>query len=236
VIHLAALTSVQESIRDPVSTTEVNVVGTLNVLKAAKALEAERVLFASSAAVYGTPQRFPIAEEASISPISPYGASKAASEHYLGSFEENHGIEAASLRFFNVYGPRQTPNQYAGVISIFGKRALKRQPLRVFGDGSQTRDFIYVKDIVSALTFAAATAGVTGTFNAGYGGQMTINELAGTIAAAAGTPAAITHGPERAGDVRHSRASSERLRAAGWQPRFTLAEGLAETLAWFRGC
>ena len=114
-------------------TTKVNVVGMLNVLQLAKALKAERMVFASSAPVYGTPRAFPISETEDITPISPYGASKTASELYLGAFEENHGIEAVSLRFFNVYGPRQTPSEYAGVISIFGKRALNQQPLAFSG-------------------------------------------------------------------------------------------------------
>ena len=121
ICHLAAVTSVQQSVREPILTNEVNVTGTLQVLEAARKLDAGRVVFASSAAVYGTSRAFPISEDASISPISPYGASKAASELYLRAFEENHGIEAVSLRYFNVYGPRQTPGEYAGVISILAR-------------------------------------------------------------------------------------------------------------------
>ena len=233
VVHLAALTSVQQSIRDPVSTTEVNVVGTLNVLKAAKALKAGRVLFASSAAVYGTPQIFPITEEASLKPISPYGASKAASEHYLGSFEGNHGIEAVSLRFFNVYGPRQTPNQYAGVISIFGKRALKQQPLLVFGDGSQTRDFIFVSDIVDATVAALEKKLTSRVFNIASGHETSILELANTIQRIAKSQSKLEFCPPRTGDIVRSVADISKARnELGLIGRTPLDRGLSATVKW----
>ena len=233
VCHLAAVTSVQQSIRDPVFTTEVNVVGTLNVLEVAKALKAERVVFASSAAVYGTPRTFPISEDASISPISPYGASKAASEHYLRSFEENHGIEAVSLRLFNVYGPRQTPGQYAGVISIFAKRALNHQPLQIFGDGSQTRDFIYVSDVIDATIAALDKNLRSRVLNIASGAETTILELAKMIQEIAKSQIESKFSPRLAGDIARSVADITRARnELDFAPRISLADGLSATIQW----
>ena len=135
----------------------------------------------SSAAVYGKPQGFPIREDASLLPISPYGASKAASEHYLESFEENHGIEAVSLRYFNIYGPRQIPSQYAGVISIFGRKTLQRKALEIYGDGSQTRDFIFISDVIDATVAALEKNLKSRVFNIALGKEITILKLAKTI-------------------------------------------------------
>jgi UDP-glucose 4-epimerase len=234
VVHLAALTGVQQSIRDPVSTTEVNVVGTLNVLEAAKALEAERVVFASSAAVYGTPRTLPIAEDANISPISPYGASKAAAELYLGSFEENHGIEAVSLRYFNVYGPRQTASQYAGVISIFAKRALDQQPLQIFGDGSQTRDFIFVSDVVDATMASLEATPENRAFNIASGNEITILELAKAIQRITGSRSELEFCPPRSGDIARSVADTTRAaKELGFKTRTSLDDGLSSTIRWF---
>jgi UDP-glucose 4-epimerase len=210
VVHLAALTSVQQSIRDPASTTEVNVFGTLNVLKVAKAVRAERVVFASSAAVYGAPRAFPILEDARVSPISPYGASKASSELYLASFEENHGIEAVSLRIFNVYGPRQTSGQYAGVISIFAKRALNDQPLQIFGDGSQTRDFVYVSHVVDATAAALENNLGSRVFNIASGHETTILELAKTVRGITNSRSELSFCPTRSGDIARSLADITR--------------------------
>jgi UDP-glucose 4-epimerase len=233
VCHLAAVTSVQESIRDPVFTTEVNVVGTLNVLEAAKTLKAERVIFASSAAVYGTPGTFPIPETASISPISPYGASKAASEHYLRSFEENHGIEAVSLRLFNVYGPRQTPSQYAGVITIFAKRALNQQPLQVFGDGTQTRDFVFVSDVVDATIAALERDFQSRVFNIASGSETTILELAKTMQRITKSQPDLRFCPPLTGDIVRSVADITRARnELEFVARTPVDDGLSATVQW----
>ena len=233
VVHLAAFTSVQQSIRDPVFTTEVNVVGTLNVLEAAKALKAERLVFASSAAVYGTPRAFPIAEEASISPISPYGASKAASEHYLRSFEENHGIEAVSLRLFNVYGPRQTPSQYAGVITIFAKRALNQQPLQVFGDGTQTRDFVFISDVVDATIAALERDFQSRVFNIASGSETTILELAKTMQRITKSQPDLRFCPPLTGDIVRSVADITRARnELEFVARTPVDDGLSATVQW----
>ena len=233
VVHLAALTSVQQSIRDPVLTTEVNVVGTLNVLKAAKTLKAGRIVFASSAAVYGTPLAFPIVEGASLRPISPYGASKASSEHYLGSFEENHGIEAVSLRFFNVYGPRQAASQYSGVISIFAKRALRQQPLRIFGNGSQTRDFVFVSDAVDAMVAALERNVKAKVFNIASGTETSVLELARTIQKITGSQSELESCPPLAGDIARSVADISRARnELKYVPKTPLEQGLSATTQW----
>ena len=233
VAHLAAATSVRQSVRDPVSTTGVNVIGTLNVLEVAKKLKAERVVFASSAAVYGTPRAFPIAEDASISPISPYGASKAASELYLRAFEENHGIEAVSLRYFNVYGPRQTPSEYAGVISIFAKRALNRQPLQIFGDGSQTRDFIYVSDVIDATVTALEKNLKSRAFNIASGKEITILELAKTMQEIIQAGSELKFSPSLAGDIARSIADVTRARSElGFIAGTSMKDGLSTTVQW----
>jgi len=235
VCHLAALTSVQQSVRDPVFTTNVNVVGTLNILDVAKALKAQRVLFASSAAVYGAPRTFPISEDATVSPISPYGASKLASEHYLASFETNHGVEAASLRLFNVYGPRQTANQYAGVISIFARRSLQEKPLQIYGDGSQTRDFVFVSDVVDAMINALEKNLKSGVFNIASGREIAILELAENIRAITGTHSRIEFHPQRSGDIIRSVADVSRARnELGFAAKTTIAKGLSATLQWFK--
>jgi UDP-glucose 4-epimerase len=233
VCHLAAATSVQESVKDPVLTTEVNVIGTLNVLAAARALKTGRVVFASSAAVYGAPRTFPVSEEAIVSPISPYGASKAASELYLRSFEENHGIEAVSLRYFNVYGPKQTPGQYAGVISIFAKRALNHQPLQIFGDGSQTRDFIYVSDVVDATVAALDKNLRSRVYNIASGAETTILELAKMIQRIAKSQSESKFSPPLAGDIARSVADVTRAcNELDFAPKVSLADGLSATIQW----
>jgi len=209
------------------------VIGTLKVLEAAKALKAERVVFASSASVYGTPQVFPISETVTISPISPYGAPKAASELFLGSFEENHGIEAMSLRFFNVYGPRQTPSQYSGVMSVFGKRALNRQPLQVFGDGSQTRDFIYVSDAVDMTVAALERNLKSRVFNIATGNETTILEFAKIMQRITESRSDLKLGPPCTGDVARSVADITNARnELGLVARTPLDAGLSATIRW----
>jgi len=234
ICHLAAVTSVQQSIRKPILTTEVNLTGTLQVLEAARKLDADRVVFASSAAVYGTPRAFPIREDANISPISPYGASKAASELYLRAFEENHKIEAVSLRYFNVYGPRQTASQYSGVISIFAKRALNQQPLQIFGDGSQTRDFIFVSDVVDATMASLEMTPENRTFNIASGNETTILELAKVVQRITGSPTGLEFLPPRTGDIPRSVADTARAKKElGFEARTSLEDGLSATIGWF---
>lgn len=234
IFHLAAMVSVPESIAKTGECVDINVHGLLNVLEEASAAGVRKLVFASSAAVYGNNPTVPKLETMLPEPKSPYAITKLDGEHYLGMFQCEGRLETAALRFFNVFGPRQDPNgAYAAAVPIFIEKAQRNENITVYGDGNQTRDFIYVKDIVGALSFAVETAGVTGVFNAGYGGQMTINDLAKGLIQAAGSTSKVLHAPERSGDVRHSRASSEKLRAAGWCPRHRLEDGLARALKFF---
>ena len=236
VFHLAALVSVPESMAKPLECVDINVNGLLQVLEESAAAGVRKLVFASSAAVYGDNPVVPKIETMTPEPRSPYAITKLDGEYYLDLFQRESRLETAALRFFNVFGPRQDPKgAYAAAVPIFIEKAVRGEDITIFGDGGQTRDFIYVKDIVGALVFAAETQGVTGVFNAGYGGQITINELAEKIIAAAGSSSRTAHAAERPGDVRHSRASAGKLLAAGWQPRHSLEEGLATTLASFAG-
>lgn len=235
VFHLAAMVSVPESMAKPGECVDINVQGLLNVLEEAAVAGVRKLVFASSAAVYGDNPTVPKLETMLPEPKSPYAITKLDGEYYLGMFQREGRLETAALRFFNVFGPRQDPKgAYAAAVPIFIEKAVRGEDITVFGDGGQTRDFIFVKDIVGALVFAAETPGVTGVFNAGYGGQITIDDLANNLIAAAGSSSRVVHAPERAGDVRHSRASADKLRAAGWTPRYSLEEGLAATLEFFR--
>jgi UDP-glucose 4-epimerase len=235
IFHLAALVSVPESMEKPAECVDINVTGLLNVLEEAAAAGVRKLVFASSAAVYGDNPEVPKVESMMPEPKSPYAITKLDGEYYLEMFRREGRLETASIRFFNVFGPRQDPKgAYAAAVPIFIEKALRGEDITIFGDGGQTRDFIYVKDIAGALAYAVETPSVTGVFNAGYGGEITINDLAAGIVAAAGSASRIAHAGERPGDVRHSRASAAKLLAAGWRPRHTLEEGLAATLAHFR--
>jgi UDP-glucose 4-epimerase len=231
--HLAAVTDVQESIKNPILTSDVNLMGTLRVLETARKLKAERVVFASSAAVYGMIERFPVTEDARIAPISPYGASKAAAELYCRAFEENHGIEAVSLRYFNVYGPKQVSAQYSGVISVFARRILRGQPLTVFGDGSQSRDFVYVKDVVDATIRALKGTFQSRIFNIGSGTETTIGNLAETMQGLVGRRPEVKFLPPRLGDPYRGVADITKAhRELGFNPRTSLKDGLSTTIEW----
>jgi UDP-glucose 4-epimerase len=235
IFHLAALVSVPESMAKPGECVDINVHGLLNVLEEASAAGVKKLVFASSAAIYGDNPTVPKLENMLPEPKSPYAITKLDGEYYLGMFQNEGKLETAAIRFFNVFGPRQDPKgAYAAAVPIFIEKAVRGEDITIFGDGGQTRDFIYVKDIAGALAFAVETPGVTGVFNAGYGGQITINDLADGLIKAAGSDSRIIHAAERAGDVRHSRASADKLRAAGWIPRHSLDEGLARTLEFFK--
>lgn len=236
IFHMAALVSVPESMAKPGECVDINVRGLLNVLEEAAAAGVRKLVLASSAAIYGDNPTVPKLETMLPEPKSPYAITKLDGEYYLNMFRCEGRLETAAIRFFNVFGPRQDPKgAYAAAVPIFIEKAVKGEDITVYGDGEQTRDFIYVKDIVGALAFAAETPGVTGVFNAGYGGQLTINELASRIIQNAGTASKVLHAPERPGDVKHSRASADKLLAAGWKPEHTLEEGLAATFDYFKG-
>jgi len=235
IFHLAALISVPESMSKPHECVDLNVTGLLNVLTAADEAKVKKLVLASSAAIYGNNPTVPKVETMFPEPLSPYAVTKLDGEYYCDLFTRTTSLETACLRFFNVFGPRQDPNSaYAAAVPIFIRKALDGQPLTIFGDGEQTRDFIYVKDIVAANVFAATTPGVTGVFNVGYGASTTINHIAGEIIKAAGSASTIDHQPERAGDVKHSLASVDKLTAAGFRPVSNLSEGLSDTLRYFQ--
>mgnify|MGYP003858110109 CR=1 FL=1 len=235
VIDFAAFTNVGESVRQPERYHENNVVRTEGLLRAMLAEGVRKLVFASSAAIYGDNPVVPKVESMLPEPKSPYAITKLDGEYYLDLFRREGRLETAAIRFFNVFGPRQDPKgAYAAAVPIFIDKAVKGEDITIFGDGGQTRDFIYVKDIVGALAFAAANPAVAGTYNVGYGRKMTVKELAQEVIRLTGSTSAIEHKPERLGDVKHSLASADKLRAAGWSPQHTVAEGLDATVAYFR--
>ncbi|WP_457750862.1 SDR family oxidoreductase [Thermococcus sp.] len=235
VFHEAAQVSVVESIREPVLTEEVNVLGTLNILKAL--LEGHgKLIFASSAAVYGDNPNLPLKETERPRPLSPYGVTKASVEEYLRVYNGLYGLPLVALRYFNVFGPRQSANQYAGVISIFIKRALAGEPLVIYGDGKQTRDFIYVKDVVKANLLVAESKRANGrVFNVATGKQTSILELAMKIVEITGSTSSIIFDKPRPGDIRHSLADITEIRQLGFEPEWSIEEGLKKTAEWYQG-
>ncbi|WP_028695449.1 NAD-dependent epimerase/dehydratase family protein [Pseudomonas cremoricolorata] len=225
VVHLAAVASVQASVEDPVKTHQSNFIGTLNVCEAMRVHGVGRVLFASSAAVYGNNgEGQAIAEDTPKAPLTPYAVDKLASEQYLDFYRRQHGLQPVVFRFFNIFGPRQDPSSpYSGVISIFCQRALQQLPITVFGDGEQTRDFLYITDLVQIMLQALAQPEVEeGAVNIGLNQATSLNQLLTALGQALGNLPAISHGSARSGDIRHSRADNSRLLA-----RFTLAEPTA---------
>lgn len=234
IIHLAAQVSVVHSLANPLVDVAVNYVGTVQVLEYARAVGVAKVVFASSAAVYGDTAAVPVLEDVPCRPLSPYGVDKLASELMLRAYASTHGLASTPLRFFNVYGPRQDPTSpYSGVISIFADRARAGRPITIFGDGQQTRDFVYVGDVARAVVTAALTDGGDGTaMNVGTGRETTVRELAEVVVALAGTDVPISHAPARAGEIVRSCAEVGRAREAlGFTAATTLADGLARTLA-----
>ena len=236
VFHQAAIPSVPRSIKDPAKTNEVNISGTLNVLIAAEQNRVKKVVYASSSSVYGDTPVLPKEEGMIPNPLSPYAVSKLAGEYYCKVFNEIYGLKTASLRYFNVYGPKQDPSsEYAAVMPKFITRVLNGEPPIIYGDGEQTRDFTFVKDVVSANILAAKSS-ETGIFNIGGGKRVSINELAETIikASGTGTDPGLTHKAPRDGDVKHSLADIRRAESIiGYKPSYTLDDGLKETIRWF---
>jgi len=231
VFHQAAIASVPRSIADPRGTHEVNVTGTLHVLESARDEKVRKVVLASSAAVYGDAHTPPLYEDMIPRPLSPYAAQKLSAEAYCAAFTEVYGLPTVALRYFNVYGPRQDPDsEYAAVIPKFVRAALRGEPLTIYGDGSQTRDFTYVEDVASANTLAAASD-ATGVFNIGGGGSVTIEELAHSIVSAANGTPQMSYAPARTGDIEHSRADITRSKAFGWSPSTPLNPGLRNVIS-----
>jgi len=234
VVHLAAVASVQASVDDPVATHQSNFIGTLNVCEAMRQHGVRRVVYASSAAIYGNNgEGVAIDEDTAKSPLTPYAADKLASEHYLDFYRRQHGLEPAVFRFFNIFGPRQDPSSpYSGVISIFTQRAQQGLPISVFGDGEQTRDFFYVGDLVELLMQALGAGQVEPLpVNVGWNQAVSLNQLLAEISALCGALPQVTYLPARAGDIRHSRADNARLQAQYQLPSQTpLRDGLARLL------
>ena len=232
VFHQGALPSVPRSVQDPLTTNAVNVDGTLNVLLAARDEEVSRVVFASSSSVYGNQDVLPQVETAKPDPISPYGVAKLAAERYCVSFSRVYPLEAVSLRYFNVFGPRQDPqSQYAAVVPRFITMAVTGTPLTVYGDGEQRRDFTYVENVVEACLAAREASDVGGmVLNVATGHSVSVNELANTVGAVLGREITRRYLPARSGDVRSSWADVSAAKSAlGWEPRVGLEEGLRAT-------
>jgi len=228
VLHLAAQVSVRISIEDPPGSCEHNVLGFVNVLEAARRAGVQRVAFASSAAVYGMPRSLPLDEDAPLAPISPYGLEKRIDELYGALYGELYGLSTVAMRYFNVYGPRQDPtSQYAGVISKFASQLRQGKPLTVFGDGGQSRDFVYVKD-VARCNVAALRGEFRGVCNVGTGRSSTLLELIAALVAHTGVRPEVNFAAAVNGDIRESAMVPGRLRSLlGFVPQTTLAEGLA---------
>ncbi len=235
VLHLAAKVSVRTSIEDPVHDARTNVLGSLALFEACRKAGTRYLLFASTGgAMYGTARTFPIPETAAEEPESPYGCAKRAVEGYLGYYRRVHGLATCVLRFANVYGPRQDPHGEAGVVAIFAQRCRAGEPLLIHGDGSQTRDYVHVSDVVAAI-LACLKAGLEGIFNVGTGLESDVSTLARHLLELSGSQAGVRHGPERKGDIPRSALDATRLRSAvAWKPQRSLAAGLAETWSWFR--
>jgi len=234
VFHLAAMISVPESMEKPVECVRMNAEGVLNVLEAATAAGARKLCFSTSAAIYGDNPEVPKRETMFPEPKSPYAVTKLDGEYYCAMFSREGKLPTVALRYFNVFGPRQDPNSaYAAAVPIFIAKALAGEPLTIFGDGGQTRDFVYVKDIVAANAFMAEND-ATGVFNVAYGGKTTITDLAETILEITGSDSAIAYGPERAGDVRHSTASIDKLAGTGFKPSSDFKAGLEKTIEFFQ--
>jgi UDP-glucose 4-epimerase len=237
IFHLAAIVAVQQTIDHPIDSAMVNDIGTLNVLAAARQVNAKRVVLASSCAVYGDDPELPKKETMTPKPLSPYAAQKLSAEHNARIYCELFGLETVSLRFFNVYGPRQDPaSPYSGVISIFMTRAASNQNPIIYGDGNQSRDFVFVEDVVKANLLAAGKDNVGGkVFNIGTGSPVTVKRLWELISALSGRRANPKHAPARPGDILHSVADIE-LANAGleFKYHFALEEGLQKTFEWYR--
>jgi len=234
--HHAAQIDVRVSVADPISDARVNVAGLLNVLEGAREAGTSRIVFVSSGGVvYGEPGEFPTTETAPKRPVSPYGVSKLAGEHYLSYYRQVHGIQYVALRYSNVYGPRQDPSGEAGVVAIFSNRLLRSEPLVIYGDGEQLRDYVYVKDVARANVLAAEMPLEDGpgidarAYNVGSGDATSVNALAEVLEEVAGIRVGRVHRDARAGESRRSHLCTARLRGRGWSPGFALREGLRHT-------
>jgi UDP-glucose 4-epimerase len=237
VLHQAALASVPRSIADPTSNNQVNAQGTLNILLAAKKHGVKRVVYASSSSVYGDSEELPKVETMTPNPKSPYAVAKLAAEYYCRVFGELYGVPTVSLRYFNVFGPRQDPNsQYSAVIPLFVKALLEGKRPNIYGDGEQSRDFTFISNVVNA-NLLACEAIVTGArvYNIACGGRYTLNQLFAALRERMGGNVEPVYGPPRAGDVKHSMAGIERIqKELGYQVGTSFEEGIDRTVQWYQ--
>lgn len=235
VFHLAASVGNKRSIDHPVIDAEINVIGTLRVLEAARRVGVRKIVTSSSAGIFGELKTLPIREDHPVEPDSPYGCTKLCEEKLCLAYAKLYRIEAVCLRYFNVYGPNQRFDAYGNVIPIFAFKMLRGEPLTIFGDGEQTRDFINVRDVVRANIKAAQAEGVSGAFNLGSAGRITINRLVELLKEGSGIEPVVGYGPLRPGDVRHSLADISAARKAfGFEPEVSLEEGLKEYMDWVK--
>jgi len=229
--HLAAMISVPESMQKPKECVEINTQGTLTVLEEAARAGVKKLCFSSSAAVYGDSPKLPKTEDMLPEPKSPYAVTKLDGEYYCRMFHNEGWLKTACMRYFNVFGPRQDPkSQYAAAVPIFIDKALRNEPITIFGDGLQTRDFIYVKDVVAANVFLAERPELAGVYNVACGRSITIQELAEKIVMLTGSKSTIQYAPLRAGDVKHSRASVDKINKTGYQAVTIFKEGLQRAI------
>ena len=233
VFHLAASVGNARSIDHPHVDATMNVMGTLNVLEAARKHGLRKIVFSSSAGIFGELKTLPIAEDHPVEPDSPYGATKLCAEKLCLAYSKLHGLEAVCLRYFNVFGVRQRFDAYGNVIPIFAQRLIHGQPITVYGDGEQTRDFINVADVAAANLAAGTNRGTSGAFNLGSGTAITVNHLVALIQKVSSLRTTVIHGPVRKGDVRHSRADIGAIeRALGWKPAAEFEPALAAYMDW----
>jgi UDP-glucose 4-epimerase len=236
IFHLAAQIDVRASIADPAKDAMINVVGTIAIAEAARSAGVRKIVFTSSGgSIYGHSQVLPTPETAPLQPLSPYAAAKAAAELYLDSFSRTHGLQCTHVALANVYGPRQSPDGEAGVVAIFANSMLHGLPTKVFGDGGNTRDYVFVDDVTSALVLASADRGDRQRFNIGTGRQVSDRELHSLVAAEVGSPDQPAFAPERRGEVRHCALdSSLAADTLGWRPEVSMTAGIARTVAYLR--
>jgi len=243
ITHLAAQVDVRVSVSDPIFDAEENLLALLNLLEGARAGGTRRLVFSSSGGVVYGERQPPHVETTPKLPVSPYGVSKLAAEYYLVCYGQLYGLETVALRYSNVYGPRQDPHGEAGVVAIFGNRVRTGKPLTIYGDGSQTRDYVYVADVARANVLAAdaqlpAADGTVDAraFNIGTGVETSVTELAHAMIAAAGAEVRVDHAPARAGELlANALVAAKAERVLGWRPQVTVAEGLRRTYDWIRG-
>ncbi|WP_409435496.1 GDP-mannose 4,6-dehydratase [Mycobacterium sp. SMC-14] len=236
IFHLAAQIDVRHSVADPVFDGSVNVIGTIRLADAARAAGVRKIVHTSSGgSIYGTPPRYPTSEDVPTDPASPYAAGKVAGEIYLNTYRHLYGLQCSAIAPANVYGPRQDPHGEAGVVAIFAQALLEGRPTKVFGDGSNTRDYVFVDDVVDAFVRASGQQGDGQRFNVGTGVETSDRQLHSAVAAAVGAPDDPEFHPARLGDLRRSCLDIERARQVlGWSPRVGLADGVTRTVAYFR--